>query len=119
MTAKNPLDLDRIAEALGADRVGPVHASGGWFGASQLAAEVQARFHTPPGGGRATSPAWTERRLLPLAPATLRRLEHLSEALGVQGVQVTPLQVAALLLEQAVGNSDDDKLLDIARKRAS
>jgi tRNA(fMet)-specific endonuclease VapC len=41
------------------------------------------------------------RRLLPLVPATLRRLEHLSEVLGVQGVQVTSLQVAALLIEQA------------------
>ena len=59
------LDMDQIADALGAERRGQVHATSGYFGATQLAADVQARFQTPPGGGRQTAPEWTERRLLP------------------------------------------------------
>lgn len=119
MSDKTGIDMDRIATALGAERRGQVHASGGWFGAAQLVAEVQARFRTPRGGGRATAPEWTERRLLPLTAVTLDRLEHISEVLGEQGVAVTPLQVAALLLEKVVANANDAELAAYARKRAS
>ena len=72
------LDLDRIARGLRAKRQGYVSARSGHFGAVQLVAEVQARFRSPKGGGRPTVSEWTERRLVPLAPRTLRRLERLS-----------------------------------------
>ncbi len=75
------LDMDKIAEGLGAERVGKVRASGGYFGAVQLAAEVAQRFRVPPGGGRATNPEWTERRLIPLSQRTLRRLEEMASNL--------------------------------------
>ncbi|MFT5686466.1 MAG: hypothetical protein ACI8RZ_007422 [Myxococcota bacterium] len=110
------LNMDRIASGLGAERRGTVQATGGYFGAAQLVAEVQARFQAPPRGGRSTDPEWTERRLLPLAPETLHRLEQLSKVLGEQGVRVTPLQVAALLLERAVGDADDGELAELARR---
>jgi hypothetical protein len=51
----------------------------------------------PKGGGRATDPSWSEQRLVRLSPKTLARLEKLAEQ-----AHVGPMQVAALLLEQAV-----------------
>lgn len=54
---KTQLDMDKIAAALGAERRGKV---------------------VPAGGGRATDPRWTERRLVPLGPRTLERLEAIS-----------------------------------------
>ncbi len=115
MSDKPTLDMDRIAAALGAERKGKVRSSGGYFGAVQLAADVQARFRTPTGGGRSTNPAWTERRLLPLAPATLQQLECMSRALGEQGVKVTPLQLAALVLERAMADADEEAIADLAK----
>ena len=64
---KTQLNMDKIAAALGAKRSGKVSAGGGYFGAMQLLAEIEARFLVPAGGGRATDPRWTERRLVPLA----------------------------------------------------
>ena len=119
MTDKPKLDMDRIAQALGAKRRGEVRVAGGWFGAVQLAAEVQERFYTPAGGGRRTEPSWTERRLIPLAPTSLERLQQLSETLGQQGVKATPLQVAALLLEHALERTDDEAVTELAKKTAS
>ena len=37
------LDMERIAKELGAERRGKVSARGGYFGALQLAAEVESR----------------------------------------------------------------------------
>ncbi|MBV9122070.1 MAG: hypothetical protein JO112_01760 [Planctomycetes bacterium] len=91
------LDMDRIAKELGAERCGKVSPRGGYFGALQLAAEVAARFRVPEGGGRPTDPSWSEQRLVRLSPKTLEQLERLAEQ-----VHASPMQVAALLLEQAV-----------------
>ena len=104
------LDMDKIARGLGAERRGAVKAGGGYFGAVQLGAEVEARFRVPPGGGRATDPAWTERRLVPMDAATLEKLEALAGEVARRGVAVGPLQVAALLLQQAVNQVDDEAL---------
>ena len=91
------LDMERIAKALGAEPRGKISARGGYFGALQLAAEVAARFRVPEGGGRATDPSWSEQRLVRLSPKTLEQLEKLGEQ-----AHACPMQVAALLLEQAV-----------------
>jgi hypothetical protein len=72
---KPRLDMNKIARGLGAERRGQVPVTSGYFGAMQLLADVEARFRVPAGGGRATDPHWTERRLVPLAPRTLKRLE--------------------------------------------
>lgn len=91
------LDMDRIAKKLGAERRGKVVSRGGYFGAVQLAAEVDARFRVPEGGGRPTDPSWKEQRLIRLSTTTLERLEQLAEH-----AHASPMQVAALLLERAV-----------------
>ncbi len=107
------LDMDSIAKGLGARRVGKVRTSGGFLGAVQLAAEVAQRFRVPPGGGRATNPEWTERRLIPLSQRTLKRLEEMAGNL-----HVAPLQVAALLLEQAVSGVRDEAIHEVREPAA-
>jgi hypothetical protein len=93
---KPRLDMDKIAKGLRAKRRGSVYAGSGYFGALQLAADVRARFRVPRGGGRPTDPGWTERRQVPLAPKTLKRLEELSAIIREHaGVSVEPLQLAA------------------------
>src|SRR6516164_11564787 len=91
------LDMERIAQALGAERRGKVSRRPGYFGALQLAAEIAARFRVPDGGGRATDPSWSEQRLVRLSPQTLEQLDKLAEQ-----AHASPMQVAALLLERAV-----------------
>lgn len=118
---KAHLDMDRIAKGLGAERRGKVAASGGYFGARQLLAEIEARFRVPAGGGRSTDPRWTERRLVPLAGRTLARLEEIAARVRDEGVNVEPMQVAALLLEQTTEQlgADDIEALVRPRRRVS
>ena len=98
---KPQLDMNRIAKGLRAPRRGKATASGGYFGAMQLVADIQARFRVPRGGGRPTDPSWTERRLVPLAPRTLKRLEEIAAKVRARGsANLEPMQLAALLLEK-------------------
>ena len=116
------LDMEKIAQGLGAKRQGRVPSSGGYFGALQLVADVQSRFRVPQRGGRPTDPDWTERRLIPLNPQTLKRLDELSVQVKEQtGVRLEPMQVAALLLERAAARVDKEAADDLLRagRRAS
>ena len=101
--------------ALGAAHRGKVSATGGYFGAMQLLADIEARFRVPSGGGRATDPNWTERRLVPLAPRALARLEDLAKRIRERSqVAIEPMQLAALLLEKTteqVSEAEAEKLL--------
>src|SRR3954463_13364773 len=102
------LDMDKIAKALGADRPGKVAVTGGYFGAMQLLADIEARFRVPWGGGHATDPNWTERRLVPPAPRTLARLEELAATIREQShVAIEPMQLAGLLLEKTTNQVSD------------
>ena len=114
---KPKLDMDKIAKGLRASRRGTVPSGGGYFGAQQVAAEVQARFRTPARGGRATDPSWTERRLVPLASKTLDKLEHLSTKLRDEGISIEPLQLAGLLLERAADGIEASAAGQLARSR--
>jgi hypothetical protein len=115
---KTRLDMERIAKGLGAQRRGKVPAIGGYFGAMQLLADVEARFHTPAGGGRPTDPNWTERRLVPLAPRTLKRLEEITARVREHGVMnLEPMQLAALLLEKTTEQLSGDDAEDLVRSR--
>src|SRR5437867_5626006 len=112
------LDMDKIAQGLRAERKGKVVGSGGYFGALQLLAEIEARFRVPAGGGRGTDPRWTERRLVPLAPRTLQRLDELTARVREHsGVRVQPMQLAALLLEKATEQLDEQEADDLVRTR--
>ncbi len=115
---KTQLDMDRIARGLGAERRGKVSAVGGYFGALQLLVEIESRVRIPPGGGRPTDPRWTERRLVPLAPQTLARLEKITAKVREhRGVNVEPMQIAALILEKTTAQLSEDEVGDLMRVR--
>ena len=119
---KPQLDMKKIARGLGAERRAKVSATGGYFGAMQLVADIDARFRVPAGGGRSTDPRWTERRLVPLAPRTLERLEAITEKVRERsGVNVEPMQLAALLLEKTTEQLSEDEAKDLVgvRRRVS
>jgi len=113
---KRGLDMDKIAKALGAERQGKVSATGGYFGAMQLVADIEARFRVPAGGGRATDPNWTERRLVPLARRTLTRLEELAAKIREQShIPIEPMQLAGLLLEKTTAQVSDEEAEQLLR----
>jgi hypothetical protein len=118
---KTRLDMEKIAEVLGAERRGKVTVSGGYFGAIQLCADIQVRFRVPEGGGRPTDPEWTVRRLVPLAPRTLKRLEEITARFRKHGgVNLEPMQLAALLIERTTRqlSQDDAEALVRPQRRA-
>jgi len=105
---KPQIDIAKIAKGMGGVVRGTVSSSGGYFGALNLAAEVATRFKTPPNGGRSTDPLWTERRPLPLRRETLATLEKISQAVREsEGMEIHPMQVAALIVEKAMENAFD------------
>lgn len=110
--------MDKIARGLGAERKGKVASSSGYFGALQLLEEIETRFRVPAGGGRATDPQWIERRLVPLAPSTLQRLDDLTAKVREHGgMHVEPMQLAALLLERATDQLSEQEAEELARAR--
>jgi hypothetical protein len=114
-----PIDVDKIAKGLGAERRGKVPVSGGQFGAMQLVAEVQARFRVPTGGGRATDPSWKTKRLVPLKEQTLKRLEHLAHEIGEKRhMHIEPMQVAAMLLERTLVSVTEEDAEEIVESGA-
>ena len=83
----------------------------------QLLVDIEARFRVPAGGGRPTDPRWTERRLVPLAPRTLERLEEITARVREHsGVNVEPMQLAALLLERTTERLSDDEAEEFVRQ---
>jgi hypothetical protein len=115
---KRQLDMNKIAKGLGAERKGKAGASGGFFGAMQLGADIEARFRVPAGGGRPTDPRWTERRLVPLASKTLERLEELTAMVREHGgVNVQPMQLAAMLLEKTTAQLSEEEAEELVRPR--
>jgi len=104
------VDIKNIAERLGGEVRGEVRATGGYLGALALIAEIERRFRSPEGGGRATDPEWTEQRLVRLKAKTLKRLERLAQHLSARGQRLAPMQLAALMLERA--SEDAEQLID-------
>jgi hypothetical protein len=116
------LDMDKIAKGLGGRRRGKVAAPGGYFGAMQLLADIESRLRVPSGGGRPTDASWTERRLVPLAPRTLKRLEDMAAKVRARGgVSVEPMQLAALLLEKKAAELSEGEAESLVhpKRRAS
>ena len=115
---KTQLDMDKIAKGLGAERRGKVTSTGGYFGAMQLLADIEARLRVPTGGGRPTDPGWTERRLLPLAPRTLKKLEEITAKVREHGgVNLEPMQLAALLIEKTAEQISQDEAEELVRPK--
>ena len=117
---KRRVDTDKIAKGLGAKKRGQIYATGGYPGAAQLAAEVRERFRVPDGGGRPTDPSWSDKRLVPVAPETLERLQRIAKRLQEEtGIRVEPMQLAAILLETTADQieaEDLDRLVGVPRR---
>ena len=102
--AKN---IELLAEKLGAKVVGRVpEYSAGAFGVAVLAKALKARLEPGKGKrpGRPGNPRWIKRPKVPMAPETEERLKELARLLSDEERQVTPMQVAAQILEEATAS---------------
>jgi hypothetical protein len=103
--AKN---IERIAESLGAKVVGQVpETGGGAFGAARLGhivASLQTRLVPGKGRrpGRPSDASWTRHPKVPMSEATEQRLSLLAERASAEGRKVSPMQIAAQILEDAL-----------------
>lgn len=114
--AKN---VEALAKKLGATIEGTVpEYSAGAFGMAALANILRERLEPSAGKrpGRPSNPAWSRRPKVPMAPETEERLKELASLLSEEDRRVSPMQVAALLLEQATA-SYFQYLLPSRRKR--
>src|SRR5579871_6137659 len=103
---------EKLAALLGATIVGEVpDVGGGAFGMARLARVLHERL-TPSQGdrpGRPTNPQWVHRPKVPMSEATVEKLTRIAEALSCPERKVSPMQVAAQLLEEALGRIPDTK----------
>ena len=103
--AKN---IEKIAAGLGADIIGKVpDTGGGAFGAARLAhitESIQNRL-TPGQGvrpGRPTDASWVQHPRVPMSDATKERLKLLAQQISTNSRKISPMQIAAQILEDAV-----------------
>ena len=100
-------NIDALAKKLGAAVVGTVpEYSAGAFGMAALANTLRRRLEPSVGKrpGRPTNPAWSKRPKVPMAPETEQRLRELAGLLSDGERQVSPMQVAAMILESATAS---------------
>jgi len=102
------INIKSVAAGLGAKVVGQVpHTGGGTFGAARLARivqTIQARLLPGQGlrPGRPTDASWVCHPKVPMSAATRRRLARLAEQSSTDGRKVSPMQIAAQILEDAL-----------------
>jgi hypothetical protein len=103
--AKN---INKIATGLGATVVVQVpNTGGGAFGAARLAKIIetmQARLAPGQGRrpGRPTDANWVLHPKVPMSGETKQRLTELAAQSSTQGRKVSPMQIAAQILEEAL-----------------
>jgi hypothetical protein len=104
-----PIDPQEFGRLLGAEIVAEVpDVGGGPFGMARLARVMHQRLAPSQGErpGRPTNPDWTVRPKVPMSEATAQRLAEIAEAMSTPERKVSPMQVAAQLLEEAVRHLD-------------
>jgi hypothetical protein len=100
--------IEKIAAGLGAKVVGKMpHTGGGAFGAARLARiveTIQGRLEPGQGirPGRPTDASWVRHPKVPMSDATRQRLTLLAEQVSASGRKVSPMQIAAQILEDAL-----------------
>jgi hypothetical protein len=103
--AKN---INQIAGRLGAKVVARIpDVGGGAFGAARLAKIYEdLRTRLVPGqgkrAGRPSEANWVRRPKIPMSAATERRLTRLAEEASAAGRKISPMQLAAQILEDAL-----------------
>jgi hypothetical protein len=109
--AKN---IDNIAGQLGAKVIGQVpETGGGAFEATRLACIVeQLRSRLVPGkgrrAGRPTDARWVRHPKVPMSAATERQLTRLAQRASTPGHKISPMQLAAKILEDALAGLTDE-----------
>ena len=109
--AKN---VDRIAQRLGAQVIAQVpEVGGGAFGAARLAgiiAQLQSRLVPGQGrrAGRPTDAKWVRHPKVPMSEATAQRLTRLAQAASTAGRKISPMQLAAQILEEVLADLPDE-----------
>lgn len=107
--AKN---VNKIAKKLGANVKGQVpNTGGGAFGMARLAKILAARLQPSQGlrPGRPSDPTWVLQGKVPMSEETKEQLTALAERLSGEGRRVSPMQVAAQLLEESVSRYTVDQ----------
>jgi len=97
--------IAKLAKGMGAKHVGTLpNVGGGAFGMARLAQMLHARLAPSSGKrpGRPTNDEWTEHPKVPMSPETLASLRDLSARLSSEERKVSPMQLAAQLLEECV-----------------
>jgi hypothetical protein len=100
--AKN---MNTIAKKLGATVKGEVpDTGGGAFGMARLAQILTSRLQPSQGlrPGRPSDPNWVVQGKVPMTEETKGQLTTLAEKLSNEGRRISPMQVAAQLLEESV-----------------
>jgi hypothetical protein len=103
-------NIKAIARGLGAEVVGQVpETGGGEFGAARLARIIEAlqtRLVPSRGrrAGRPTNPAWVRHPKVPMSQETQCRLAQLAQRASAGGKKISPMQLAAQILEDALGS---------------
>src|SRR5262245_49980098 len=109
--AKN---IDTVASRLGAKVIAQVpDVGGGAFGATRLARIVeQLRSRLVPGqgrrAGRPTEAKWVRHPKVPMSEATERRLTRLAQEASTSGRKISPMQLAAQILEDVLAGLPDE-----------
>ena len=97
--------MDRIAKKLGAKGKGQVpDTGGGTFGMNRLARILSERLQPSMGlrPGRPCDPQWVNREKVRMSDATKQKLKRMAKVASQQGRRITPMQIAAQLLEESV-----------------
>ncbi len=98
-------NIEQLAKKLGAEIVGQVpDVGGGAFGAARLRDILRQRLEPSSGRrfGRPTDPSWDRRPKVPMSTRTETKLAELASLASGPERKVSPMQVAAQLLEEAV-----------------
>ena len=106
------LDPKKVAARLGAEHVGQMpDVGGGIFGMARLAAELKERLEPAPGRrpGRPTSIRWVLAPKVPMSRETQDQLILLAEQLSTPERRVSPMQLAAQLLEETLQKRAENK----------
>jgi len=101
-------NIKELADRLGAEIVAQVpETGGGAFGAARLARivdQLQTRLHPGQGvrAGRPTVASWDRHPKVPMSRATEQRLIRLAKKASSGKRKVSPMQLAAQILEDAL-----------------
>jgi hypothetical protein len=107
--AKN---IDKLAKSLGADVKGQLpDTGGGAFGMLRVAEFLAARLEPAKGKrpGRPSNPAWVYYRKIPMSVETFKRLTALAKSSSTDKRRISPMQLAAQLLEDSLARLSNEK----------